>query len=209
MRDGPAPEPDLDVILPLLDPATFAPMRNWQPPRPLWGAERDVALVALCWIVGLRPMQIARVRRREWRPERRDILRVYGAGHYARFRGRDLPVLAPARDAVEAYLAACPLPLPVNGPLILRDDGAAFTRRDITHINRSIERRTNGRIGGLGVLAARYRLYVEVTRAEDGSVEKLVGRNGRFHHLDPGPKRLRRALEAVHPIGGGRPIILD
>lgn len=208
MLDGPAPEPDLDIILPLLDPATFAQVGSWRAAHPPWAAQRDVAVVALCWIVGLRPLQIEHVRRRDWRPGGY-ILHAPGGVKYAGIRDRDLPVLAPARDAVGAYLRACLLPMPADGPLILRADGAGFAERDVSSLNARIKKATAGRIGGLAVLTGRYRLYVERTMAVDGTVERLVGRTGVYDHLDPGPKRLLRALEQTHPVGRGLLAILD
>jgi integrase len=208
MLDGPAPEPDLDVILPLLNPATFAQVGTWKTAHPPWAAHRDVAVVALCWIVGLRPSQIEHVRRRDWRPGGH-ILRAPGLGRYEGVRDRDLPVLAPARDAIGAYLRACLLPMPADGPLILRADGVGFAQHDASPLDARIKKATAGRIGGLGVLTGRYRLYIERTMAVDGTVERLVGRTGVYDHLDPGPKRLRRALEEAHPVGRGLPEILD
>lgn len=205
---GPAPEPDLDAILALLDPAAFAPVRTWKKAHPPWAAHRDAAVVALCWIVGVRPSEIEYLKRSDWQPGG-SVLRAPGVGRYAGVRDRDLPVLAPARDAVDAYLKACPLPHPANGPLVLRADGTGFTESDISPLNARIRKASGGAISGLGVLTGRYRAYVENSLATDGTVERLVGRTGVYDRLDPGPKRLCRQLETVHPVGRGLPRKLD
>ncbi len=133
-RPMPAPENDLAAILRLLDPATF-------PPRgaaPRWTAERHAAVVALCWLVGLRPLHIGHMRRRDWRPGGRDVALTPGIGQFAGVRDREMPVLERARDAVDAYLRACPLPHPPDGPLILRANGAGFDARDVARTDRRL-----------------------------------------------------------------------
>jgi integrase len=208
MSDTPCPEPDLDAILRLMDPAIFATAETWKRAHPPWSAHRDVAVVALCWLVGLRPLQIEHLKRSAWRPRGRDVVRAPGVGRYEGVRDRDLPVLTAARDAVDAYLGACPFPVAEAGPLVLRDDGAGFAERDVSAFNARLKRITGGRLRTLADLSGRFRRYIEHTGATDGTVERLVGRTGVHDHLDPGPKALRRALEAVHPVGEASPIRL-
>jgi hypothetical protein len=57
----PAPEPDLDAILPLLYPASYA---NPHDRRADWERSRDAAAVALAWLCGLRPFQMRATLRR-------------------------------------------------------------------------------------------------------------------------------------------------
>lgn len=194
----PAPEPDLDAVVALLDPASWAGARR---PRPGWLADRDAAVAALCWLVGLRPFQLrATLRRRDWRPRNRERVEVRVGGRYAATRTRELPVLDAARDAVGRYLRSCPFDLSPDGPLLRHADGTDYRHVDVLHADRRL-RRMGGPVEGLADLAGRYRRYVEWTRASDGTVERLAGRAGPFDRLDPGPKALLRALRAAHPLG--------
>ncbi|MCW2276534.1 hypothetical protein GJ654_20340 [Rhodoblastus acidophilus] len=200
----PAPEPDLDAILPLLDPAAFArPRRNWKAAYPDWAPARDAAIVALCWLVGLKPLQLGHMLRRDWR--RGDVARLPGLGRYAGIRGREMPVLDAAREVVGLYLKTCPLPMPPGGPLLLRADGTAFGERDVSPFNARLKKVTGGRIPALAHLTGRFERYVEWSARQDGTVERLAGRVGPDDDKDPAIGRLRRALREAHPLGRGLP----
>jgi hypothetical protein len=202
----PAPEPDLDAILPLLDPATFArPRANWKAAYPDWAPARDAAIVALCWLVGARPLHLGEIRRGDWRPGMRDVARLPGIGRYEGVRGGEMPVLDVAREVVGRYLRSCPLPLPEGGPLLLRADGAAFGEPDVSPFNARLKKITGGRIPSLAHLSGRFRSYVEWSGVEDGTVERLAGRVGPDADKDPAIGRLRRALRDAHPLGRGLP----
>jgi integrase len=189
-------ERDLDAILRLLDPATF-PAPNFQ--RPAWCRERDVAAVALCWIVGLAPAEILRLARADWRPGRSDVVQVRVEGMNAILRHRTLPVLERARDAVETYLKACPHCSSQAAPLLLHASGKPLDIASLGRTDRAIAAATSGAVTGLRDLQARYRRVVHLTRATDGSVEWLCGSAGPHEDGRPTRKRLRAALERAHP----------
>jgi hypothetical protein len=198
----PAPEPDLDAILPLLDPESWVGMRPSRAPR--WLMDRDAAAVALCWLVGVRPRQLREsLLRRDWRPGPGELVDVRVGGRYVVSRTRALPVLEAARDAVGRYLGSCPVEFKPDGPLLLHADGSWYVLSDEKYAARRIARITAGRVLSLADLSDRYRRYVEWTRATDGTVERLAGRTGPFDGLDPSSKALARALRAAHPFGRG------
>ncbi len=78
-----------------------------------WIALRDVALLTLLYGCGLRISEALQLTRRE--APTGDTVRVRGKGG----KERILPVLPVVREAVAAYLAACPYAQPEDGPLFL------------------------------------------------------------------------------------------
>ena len=81
-------------------------------------------------------------------------------------RGRALPVLERARDAVAGYLKARLKahpddPPPPDGPLILRPDGAGFAERDVSAFNVRLRKASNGVAPTLADLSGRFMRYVE------------------------------------------------
>jgi len=78
-----------------------------------WIGQRDRALLFLLYGCGLRLGEALGLTRRE--APAGDTLVVTGKGR----KQRMVPVLPAVREAVDAYIAACPYPLPANGPLFL------------------------------------------------------------------------------------------
>jgi integrase len=192
-------EPDLEAILRLLDPANFPSRTRGGAAGPAWQPYRDVAIVALCWIVGLRPLNIEHLKRGDWMPGGETIVLAPGLGRYEGFRARALPVLERARDAVAGYLKAYPATLPPEGPLIRRPDERGFVEADVGSFNLRLRKVSNGSITTLATLSGKFMSYIENTRAKDGTVERLVGRTGVYDHLNPDMRDLRRAVERAHP----------
>jgi integrase/recombinase XerC len=96
----------------VLDGVAEAPGRSWV-------ARRDIAVLMLLYGCGLRIGEALSLSRAEAPVAGRDSMMVTGKGRKQRL----VPVLPAVARAVEAYIAACPHPLPADGPLFvgLRD----------------------------------------------------------------------------------------
>ncbi len=96
-----------------------------------WLAARDQALLLLLYGCGLRIGEALALDRRD-APEG-DVLVVTGKGRKQRL----VPVLPVVREAIAAYLAVCPYPLPAEAPLFL---GARGARLDPAVAQRQVRR---------------------------------------------------------------------
>ncbi|MBL8587930.1 MAG: tyrosine recombinase XerC [Methylobacteriaceae bacterium] len=94
-------------------------------PRPPWIITRDAAALALMYGCGLRISEALGVARRDAPIGEVDQLGVVGKGG----KRRAVPVIAPVRRAIEAYLELCPHPLPPEGPLFVGARGGALSPR--------------------------------------------------------------------------------
>ena len=91
------------------------------PDAPEWIAARDTAVLALLYGSGLRISEALSLQRKDAPIKGRDMLRVTGKGG----KTRVVPVLPIVREAVERYLALCPLKLGSDDPLVRRRAGQA------------------------------------------------------------------------------------
>jgi integrase/recombinase XerC len=82
---------------------------------PEWIAARDTAVLTLLYGSGLRISEALGLTRKEAPIKGRDMLRVHGKGD----KTRVVPVLPVAREAVERYLALCPVKLQPDDPLFI------------------------------------------------------------------------------------------
>jgi integrase/recombinase XerC len=85
-----------------------------------WLARRDIAILTLLYGCGLRIGEALGLKRHE--APRGDTLRVTGKGN----KERIVPVLPAVREAIAAYLAACPYDPGPGGPLFLGARGGAL-----------------------------------------------------------------------------------
>jgi integrase/recombinase XerC len=90
-----------------------------------WIVARDTAVLTLLYGSGLRISEALSLTRREAPIKGRDMLRVLGKGG----KMRVVPVLPITREAVEAYLDLCPVPLPGDGPLFVGAQGRQLSPR--------------------------------------------------------------------------------
>ena len=98
--------------------------------REPWILARDAAVLGLLYGAGLRISEALAIRRAEAPTGERDALRVVGKGR----KTRDVPVIAPVRLGVEAYLALCPYPLPPAGPCSSAQRGGPFRRASFSSL---------------------------------------------------------------------------
>jgi integrase/recombinase XerC len=94
-----------------------------QPDRPAWEALRDEALITLLWGCGLRISEALSLTGAD--APLGETVRITGKGGKTRLA----PVLPPVRDAIDAYLAALPVPPAANEPLFRAPRGGAFSPR--------------------------------------------------------------------------------
>ncbi|MGZ5916518.1 MAG: tyrosine recombinase XerC [Methyloceanibacter sp.] len=94
---------------------------------PEWIAARDTAVLTLLYGSGLRISEALGLTRKEAPIKGRDMLRVHGKGD----KTRVAPVLPVAREAVERYLALCPLKLAPDDPLFIGARGKQLSPRII------------------------------------------------------------------------------
>ncbi|MGA7544768.1 MAG: tyrosine recombinase XerC [Methyloceanibacter sp.] len=94
---------------------------------PEWIAARDTAVLTLLYGSGLRISEALGLTRKEAPIKGRDMLRVHGKGD----KTRVVPVLPVAREAVERYLALCPVKLQPDDPLFIGARGKQLSPRII------------------------------------------------------------------------------
>jgi integrase/recombinase XerC len=93
--------------------------------RAPWILARDAAVLALLYGAGLRISEALSIRRGDAPVGAVESLTVVGKGGKA----RSVPVIVPARKAIEAYLELCPHALVRNGPLFVGARGGPLSPR--------------------------------------------------------------------------------
>jgi integrase/recombinase XerC len=93
-----------------------------------WVGARDTAVLTLLWGCGLRISEALSLTGAD--APLPAVLRITGKGG----KERIVPVIAAARDAVDAYIAACPFDLPRNGALFRAIRGGALAPRAIQQV---------------------------------------------------------------------------
>ena len=88
-----------------------------------WEARRDIAVMTLLYGCGLRISEALGLKRGE--APRSDVMTITGKGQKTRI----VPVLPAVRQAIADYLAACPYPLPADGPLFVGARGGPLGAR--------------------------------------------------------------------------------
>jgi integrase/recombinase XerC len=89
----------------------------------VWQQKRDIAILTLLYGCGLRISEALGLSRGE--APQGEVLVVTGKGNKQRY----VPVLPAVREAVADYLAACPYPLPKDGPLFIGARGGPLNPR--------------------------------------------------------------------------------
>jgi integrase/recombinase XerC len=95
--------------------------------RPPWILARDAAVLSLLYGAGLRISEALALTRADAPIGGVDVVTVVGKGR----KTRTVPVIAPVREAIEAYLALCPFSLPPSQPLFRGARGGALSPRII------------------------------------------------------------------------------
>jgi integrase/recombinase XerC len=107
------------------------------PDREDWELARDEALVTLLWGCGLRISEALSLKRGD--APLADTVRITGKGGKTRL----VPVLPIVREAVDAYLAELPTPLPPEAPLFRAKRGGAYSPRHA----QALMQRLRGQLG--------------------------------------------------------------
>ena len=92
-----------------------------------WVNKRDTAVCLLLYGCGLRLGEALGLRRREAPTAGQDSLLITGKGR----KQRIVPLLPPVVSAIDDYLAACPHPLPGEGPLFVGIRGGPLGARQV------------------------------------------------------------------------------
>jgi len=92
-----------------------------------WVNKRDAAVCLLLYGCGLRLGEALGLRRREAPTAGQDSLLITGKGRKQRL----VPLLQPVVAAIDDYLAACPHPLPADGPLFVGIRGGPLGARQV------------------------------------------------------------------------------
>ena len=95
--------------------------------RPQWVLARDAAVLALLYGAGLRISEALSLTRQQAPNGRLDTVTVLGKGR----KTRTVPVIAPVREAIAAYLDLCPMALAPDGPLFIGQRGGPLSPRII------------------------------------------------------------------------------
>ncbi len=95
--------------------------------RPTWTRTRDTAVLSLLYGAGLRISEALAIKRMDAPVGGIDALTVLGKGR----KMRQVPVIIPVQQAIERYLALCPMALPPEGPLFIGERGRALSPRII------------------------------------------------------------------------------
>lgn len=94
---------------------------------PAWIAARDAAVLALLYGCGLRISECLGLSVRHLPAAQGEPLRITGKGA----KQRIVPLLPAVRDAIDAYLRLCPVPLERDGPLFIGVKGGRLNARAI------------------------------------------------------------------------------
>jgi integrase/recombinase XerC len=105
--------------------AMLEPETRGMSEREPWILARDAAVLALLYGAGLRIGEALGIARRDAPIAEVDSVTVTGKGG----KRRSVPVIAPIRAAIEAYLTACPYRLPPEGPLFVGAKGGPLSPR--------------------------------------------------------------------------------
>ncbi|WP_373875317.1 tyrosine recombinase XerC [Methylobacterium trifolii] len=180
---------------------TDADLRAGEDREP-WVLMRDAAVLALLYGAGLRISEALGIARRDAPLPGCDALTVLGKGA----KERMVPVLPVVAQAVAAYVAACPHPLPPEGPLFVGARGGPLSPRIIQY---AVARAR----GALGLpdsatphaLRHSFATHLLARQGELRAIQELLGHASLsttqlYTKVDA--TRLMSAFDATHPRAG-------
>ena len=167
--------------------------------REPWILARDAAVLALLYGAGLRISEALGLLRQDAPIGRIDAVTVTGKGG----KTRSVPVIAPIRAAIEAYLKLCPYHLPAQGPLFVGAKGGPLSARVIQLAVAELR-------GGLGLpetatphaLRHSFATHLLARGGDLRGIQELLGHSSlsttqMYTKVDAA--RLMSAYEAAHP----------
>ncbi|WP_375457428.1 tyrosine recombinase XerC [uncultured Methylobacterium sp.] len=170
--------------------------------RAPWVLMRDAAVLALLYGAGLRISEALGLARRDAPLPGTDAVTVTGKGA----KERMVPVLPLVADAVAAYLAACPHPLPSEGPLFVGARGGPLSPRIIQYV----VARARGALGlpdsaTPHALRHSFASHLLARQGELRAIQELLGHASLsttqlYTKVDAA--RLMSAFDATHPRAG-------
>jgi integrase/recombinase XerC len=96
-------------------------------PHPAWILARDAAVLTLLYGAGLRISEALSITRKDAPTGGLDHLMIVGKGG----KSRNVPIIAPVKKAIAAYLDLCPYALAPHGPLFVGAKGGPLSARII------------------------------------------------------------------------------
>ena len=170
--------------------------------REPWILMRDAAVLALLYGAGLRISEALGLARRDAPVPGIDAVTVLGKGA----KQRMVPVLPVVAEAVAAYLAACPHPLPGDGPLFVGARGGPLSPRIIQYV----VARARGVLGlpdsaTPHALRHSFATHLLARQGELRAIQELLGHASLsttqlYTKVDAA--RLMSAFDATHPRAG-------
>ena len=167
--------------------------------REPWILARDAAVLSLLYGSGLRISEALGLKRRDAPVSGTDTVTVTGKGG----KTRSVPVIAPIRAAIEAYLKLCPYHLPAQGPLFVGAKGGPLSARVIQLAVAELR-------GGLGLpesatphaLRHSFATHLLARGGDLRGIQELLGHSSlsttqMYTKVDAA--RLMSAYEAAHP----------
>jgi integrase/recombinase XerC len=165
-----------------------------------WVADRDTAVITLLYGCGLRISEALGLRRRE-APEGRSMV-IRGKGGKQRL----VPVLPAVRDAIAAYLAACPFVLAPDGPLFVGVRGKQLNPG-------IVQQRVRVLRGALGLpdsatphaLRHSFATHLLSSGGDLRTIQELLGHaslSTTQHYTEVDTARLLSIYDAAHPRSG-------
>ncbi len=167
--------------------------------REPWILARDAAVLALLYGAGLRISEALGLKRIDAPEPGVDQVTVLGKGG----KERMVPILPVVAEAVAAYLAACPIPLPPEGPLFVGARGGQLSPRIIQYTVARLR-------GALGLpdtatphaLRHSFATHLLARQGELRAIQELLGHASLsttqlYTQIDAA--RLMSAYQAAHP----------
>lgn len=174
--------------------------------REPWILARDAAVLALLYGAGLRISEALGIRREDAPLPGIDAVTVLGKGG----KQRMVPVLPVVAEAVAGYVAACPHPLPAEGPLFVGARGGPLSARVIQYV----VARARGALGlpqsaTPHALRHSFATHLLARQGELRAIQELLGHASLsttqlYTRVDAA--RLMSAFEAAHPRAGRMPV---
>jgi integrase/recombinase XerC len=165
-----------------------------------WVADRDTAVITLLYGCGLRISEALGLKRREAPQGQSMVIRGKGG------KQRLVPVLPVVRDAVAAYLAACPVVLDPDGPLFIGVRGKPLNPGIIQQRIRMLR-------GALGLpdsatphaLRHSFATHLLASGGDLRTIQELLGHaslSTTQHYTEVDTARLLSIYDSAHPRAG-------
>lgn len=187
----------------------FRPSSYHETDATAWKMHRGPAVASLAYCCGLAPVEIAKLRWRDWRPEGQDVVIAAASANdqattpLPARRERMVPLMPVVVRAVEEYLERIGFEPAPYEPLIWASGGADEMKAVVKRASKKVRMVPPVT---LAQMRASFEVLLQSHDDLDGLVEYLIGAR-RLAFDVPGPptinppvERLRRLLRKAHPL---------